>query len=102
MSEGIHQEGSFEPSYSLIPDIIEEPEKKTEERQIIKDERDANGNGYVEIFMEAAPMRTNGPTHHFKVGYEVTDKPGGIPGKRWQKVAEAEDFGPVPETKTIQ
>ena len=93
MKEQLRTDESSEPLHPLIPDVIENP--KEQERQIVKDERDESGNGYVEVLLEAAPMRTQAITHQFKVGYEVTDKSGGTPGKRWQKMNE-EDLGQCP------
>lgn len=102
MNGHYHQEESFEPRpHAGMPDMIEGIEGATNSWHIVKDERGANGNGYVEVFLEASPNRTNGVTHHFKVGYRVTDKPGGTPGKRWEMVNE-EDLGPVPKSETIQ
>ena len=99
-------ENSFYKNKSLIggsiPETVEIKDavvKEKEKPQIFKDERDANGNGYVEFFIEATPVHMN-EIHNFRVGYQVTDKLGGMPGKKWQKAYE-EDFGPLPKTDTV-
>ena len=88
--------GSIPDSIEIKDAIVEEKEKP----QIFKDERDINGNGYVEFLIEATPVRTDG-VHQFKVGYQVSNIPSGLPGKQWQKLNE-NDLGPLPKTDTIQ
>ncbi len=83
MNKQGHQEelSGFPPKTEAVP--------AKEKWQVVKDKRDVNGNDYVEIILEAAPMRTSGVTHRYKIGYRVADQPGGTPGsKRWEKLNE--------------
>ena len=83
-----------------IPDFIEKAIKDPDIFNVVKDERNGAGNGYVEVLIETTAPQKDGFKHRIKVGYEVTDKPGGTPGKRWQKWNE-EDWGRIPDSETI-
>jgi hypothetical protein len=88
------------PDMAIIPNIIKADKiaQKEEYFQVIKDgdERDANGNGHVAVLAESGGRQ-------YKISYMVSDKEGGTPGKKWEKVpGSEEDLGPVPLTDTIQ
>jgi len=92
------------PSMAVSPEVTDanKIEEVTQKMQILKDERDANGNGYVEVLMEATPTGSDKRVHQFKIGYMVSNKECG-PGKKWQKMPGSEtDLGPKPITDTIQ
>ena len=101
-------EKSFDKNMSATGGALPLPEKieikdateKKEDMKILKDYRDANGNGDVVVLKEATPVRMS-EVHQFEVIYKVSDKPGGTSGKQWEKMQE-EDLGPAPITKALQ